>query len=246
MKLKSYIRQLLSYAIVVLTLFTVCACGNNPHITINKIQQTAPTNQYAQTQTVDDNVIQELGPAEIDSSIQPGQIVYDKFDSLGRTLGVKANLDHTNYEYGQREREDISGIKPSGWVKNQKVTINFADGSHYSGYFYNRSHLLAHSLGGDDADYNMITGTRQQNVGKNDGNGGMAYTETLARDYLKKNPNGTLYYSVEPEYTGDELVPRSVIVNIKSNDGSIDKQVRVYNVATGYTIDYMTGEYQKK
>ena len=125
------------------------------------------------------------------------------------------------------------------------MTINFADGSHYSGYFYNRSHLLAHSLGGDDADYNMITGTRQQNVGKNDGNGGMAYTETLARDYLKKNPNGTVYYSVEPEYNGNELVPRSVIVNIKSNDGSIDKQVRVYNVATGYTIDYMTGEYQK-
>lgn len=246
MKLKSYIRQLLSYAIVVLTLFTVCACGNSPHITINKIQQTAPTTQYAQTQTVDDNVIQELGPAEVNESIKPGQIVYDKFDSLGRTLGVKANLDHTNYEYGQREREDISNIKPSGWVKNKKVTINFTDGSHYSGYFYNRSHLLAHSLGGDDADYNMITGTRQQNVGKNDGNGGMAYTETLARDYLKKNPNGTLYYSVEPEYTGNELVPRSVIVNIKSNDGSIDKQVRVYNVATGYTIDYMTGEYQKK
>lgn len=246
MKLKSSLRQLLSYAIVVLTLFTVCACGNSPRITINKIQQTAPSTQYAQTQTVDDNVIQELGQASVDESIQPGQIVYDKFDSLGRTLGVKANLDHTNYEYGQREREDISGIKPSGWVKNQKVTIDFADGSHYSGYFYNRSHLLAHSLGGDDADYNMITGTRQQNVGKNDGQGGMAYTETLARNYLKANPKGTVYYSVEPEYTGDELVPRSVIVNIKSNDGSIDKQVRVYNVATGYTIDYMTGEYQKK
>lgn len=245
MKLKSSLKQLLSYAVVVLTLFTVCACGNNPHITINKIQQTAPTAQYAQTQAVDDNVIQELGPAEVDESIQTGQIVYNKFDSLGRTLGVKANLDHTNYEYGQREREDISSIKPSGWVKNQKVTINFADDSHYSGYFYNRSHLLAHSLGGDDADYNMITGTRQQNVGKNDGQGGMAYTETLARDYLKKNPNGTLYYSVEPEYTNDELVPRSVIVNIKSNDGSIDKQVRVYNIATGYTIDYMTGEYKK-
>ena len=51
-----------------------------------------------------------------------------------------------------------------------------------------------------------------------------------------------VWYSVEPIYEGDELIPRSVIVKAKSCSGELDVVAEVYNVCPGYTIDYMTGE----
>jgi DNA-entry nuclease len=89
----------------------------------------------------------------------------------------------------------------------------------------------------------MITGTRPQNVGKNNGKGGMQYTEMKAYNYLKTHRNGQVYYSAEPNYNENESVPRTVTVNIRSDDGSIDQCVIVYNVAPGYAIDYVTGNF---
>lgn len=186
------------------------------------------------------------GKANIEKNLKPGEIIYTKFDEKGRTLGVYANLTNTNFQYGQRERKPINDIKPSGWLKNKEVTLRFIDRTTYHGWFYNRSHLLAHSLGGDDANYNLITGTRPQNVGKNNGEGGMQYTERKAYIYLENHKDGQVYYSAVPNYIENELVPRTVTINIKSNDGSIDQCVIVYNVAPGYAIDYATGNFTAK
>lgn len=186
------------------------------------------------------------GKANVEKKLKPGEIEYQKFDKEGRTLGVYANLTNTNFQYGQREREPIDDIRPSGWLKNKEVTLRFIDGTTYHGWFYNRSHLLAHSLGGDDKNYNLITGTRPQNVGKNNGEGGMQYTERKAYIYLENNKNGRVYYSAVPNYIENELVPRTVTINIKSNDGLIDQCVIVYNVAPGYAIDYATGNFTAK
>ena len=186
------------------------------------------------------------GKAQVNRQLNDSEIIYNKFDQYGRTQGVYAKLNHKNFTYGMRPRENISDIKPSGWVKNQRVELQFADGTKYHGYFYNRSHLLAHFLGGDDADYNMITGTRAQNVGKNNRHGGMQYTENLAHDYLRKHPDGTVYYAVVPNYVGSQLVPVTVTVDIQSNDKSIDQHVIVFNNAPGYNIDYATGKYYRK
>ena len=183
------------------------------------------------------------GKAVIKKRLKPSEIKYSRFDSEGRTLGVYASLTSVNLKYGQRRREPINDIKPSGWTRNREVTLRFIDGTTYHGWFYNRSHLLAHSLGGDDANYNMITGTRPQNVGKNNGKGGMQYTEMKAYNYLKTHRNGQVYYSAEPNYNENESVPRTITVNIKSDDSSIDQCVIVYNVAPGYAIDYVTGNF---
>lgn len=180
-----------------------------------------------------------------DDTLKPGDVVYGGFDSLGRTLPVKAYLNAENFAYGKRDRGDISDIYPSGWSDNREVEVTFPSGTVYHGYFWNRSHLLAHSLGGEDTAENMVTGTRAQNVGDNRTPGGMAYTETLARGYLAGHPDGTLYYFVTPVYEGNGLVPRSVFVDMKSGDGEIDCEVEVYNVMPGFTIDYATGEYQE-
>ena len=150
-------------------------------------------------------------------------------------------------DVGKRPRENISAIHPSGWRNNQRVEITFNDKNNtvYHGYFYNRSHLIAHFLGGDDKAYNMVTGTSVQNVGDNRGYGGMAGPESMARSYFNKNPDGALYYLVTPLYVGDELVPRSVIVNMQSADGHLSRKLEVFNVAPGFTIDYKTGNFWK-
>ncbi len=189
-----------------------------------------------------------VGTAVVDVELDPGEVIYEGLDHLGRTGRVVGNVTLEMARDGsEREREDISDIHPSGWGHNREVDIEMPGGNTYHGALFNRSHLLAKSLGGDDADYNLVTGTRTQNVGDNRGqDGGMAYTEGIARDWLYDNPDGTVFYSALPVYEGDELLPRSVIVDVRSSDGTIDQEVEVYNAVLGFDIDYATGKFYER
>ncbi|MBM6773993.1 DNA/RNA non-specific endonuclease [Olsenella profusa] len=186
-----------------------------------------------------------LGPAVVSDEPAPGEARYEGLDDLGRTGAVTATVTYDMMEAGSdRERADISDIHPSGWGHNEEVDIPMPDGTSYHGYLFNRSHLLAKSLGGADAAENLVTGTRTQNVGDNHGqDGGMAYAEGLAREWLRAHPDGTVYYRATPVYVGSELVPRSVVVDVRSSDGSLDQEVEVFNAATGFKIDYATGAF---
>ena len=186
-----------------------------------------------------------VGPASVPADAPaPGEVRYGGLDSLGRTTRVEATVTHDMYEAarGHEARFDEDD-DPSGWGHNAKATIEAPNGHAYHGYFWNRSHLLADSLGGAAARDNVVTGTRMQNVGANDGEGGMAYEESRVRDWLGAHPDGTVYYAATPAYVGDELVPRSVFVEVRTSDGAIDEQVEVYNAAYGYTIDYADGTF---
>ena len=186
-----------------------------------------------------------VGSAVVDVELEPGEARYEGLDSLGRTGRAVALVTYDMMREGSdREREDIHEIHPSGWGHNREVDIKMPGEKTYHGALFNRSHLLAKSLGGDDAAYNLITGTRPQNVGDNRGqDGGMAYTEGIARDWLWDNPDGTVFYSATPVYEGDELLARSVIVDVRSSDGKIDLEVEVFNTAYGFDINYATGEF---
>ena len=176
-----------------------------------------------------------------------GGITYNGLDELGRTTwaaGIIAKQMRTDAKAAGRQSFDASCDKISGWGHNAETVIASANGTKsYNGWFYNRSHLIADSLGGAAAPENLVTGTRCQNVGNSDNKGGMAYTEELVRAYLD-NSGSWVYYAATPVYEGDELVPRSVIVDVLSDDGSIDIQVEVFNVAKGHVIDYATGEFK--
>ena len=105
--------------------------------------------------------------------------------------------------------------------------------------------MIANSLGGNAKRENVITGTRTQNVGEIDG--GMRYTEKKAQQWLETHSDGgVLYYQVTPYYHKKELIPRYVIVSMKSSDGEIDEVVVVYNTANGYEINYNDGTFKKK
>lgn len=193
-----------------------------------------------------------LGPATDIRPVRKGHIVYSPVDNLGRahaaygslTTELRAQAKHR----GRGNNPEDTNANPAGWGHNKIVTVHFPGGDSYHGYFYNRSHLIADSLGGKAAQDSWITGTRMQNVGTNDGKGGMAYTETIARKYLD-NPahsNCPLYYGVVPQYHSTELIPRSVVVDIQSCDKSINERVVVHNDAPGYEINYQTGVFGKK
>ena len=179
------------------------------------------------------------------NDLQPGDIEYT-YDKSTKTQYVHALLSYENYEYGKRDRESISDIDPIGWPdKNGETSVTFSDGTTYNGWFWNRSHLLGHALGGADEEKNLITGTRAQNVGKNNMNGGMQFAEETARDYFANHKDGTLYYFVTPVYLDGENIPRSVFVDMRSDDGSIDMHIEVFNAMPGYDIDYINGTWSK-
>lgn len=194
---------------------------------------------------------EELGEAKITNPELPsGEIEYKEVDSRGRAQGAYGMISYENYaDYKKRGRHDIND-DPAGWGGNKQVTIVGVgvDGEEerYHGWMYNRSHLIADSLGGHPEIDNLITGTRMQNVGWNDGTGGMGYIEDKIRDFVKDNHDCDVYYSVEPNYYSDnELIPKTVTVDARSCNNEINERIAVYNVAPGYEIDYTNGKFTK-
>ena len=187
------------------------------------------------------NYVLEEGPAQVRADVEAGQISYSALDDLGRPGLMAASLTHeTRVQAKERDRQDID-VNPAGWPEtNPKVSIETPSGDTYKGRFWNRSHLLADSLGGDPTRENLVTGTRMQNAGGNDNEGGMAFGEQMARSWLDDHETGTLYYSALPLYVGDEPIPRAVVVDMHSSDGQIDCELLVFNAAKGYDVDYET------
>lgn len=192
----------------------------------------------------------------VDMELEPGQVTYCPLDELGRaTCAVGLLTPSLREDARERGRQDIT-VDPAGWPEaNSKVLIpalSHVEGSQdYNGWMWNRSHLLADSLGGDAVAENLVPGTRTQNVGSTQTNGqadgGMAHLERLTREYLDAQADDScpVTYTAVPVYAGDELVPRSVAVSAVSCDHSLDESVQVSNTANGWSIDYTDGSYTK-
>ncbi len=186
-----------------------------------------------------------VGTAVVDVDIPAGEIWYSPLDRFGRAGRAAGTITYQMMVDGiARERADLRSLQPSGWGHNAEVDIELSGGRSYHGYLFNRSHLVAKSLGGADSLENLVCATRTQNVGANDGNGGMAYAEGLARDWLFSHPDGTVFYSAQPVYESFEPVCRSVIVDIRSSDGALDLEIEVHNAARGWHLDYVTGDFK--
>lgn len=190
------------------------------------------------------NYVRLVGEAEIDEELAPGEVAYAPLDELGRTGQVRACITSQMAEEGSARERSNNLPDPSGWPEsNQEADIVLPTGRTYHGWFWNRCHLLAKSLGGSDERENLVTGTRMLNVGANDGQGGMDLFETAIRDWLDAYPDVTVQYVATPVYEGDELIPRSVVVDVRSSDGAIDERLEVYNAARGYVINYTDGSF---
>jgi len=203
---------------------------------------------YAWDEDLAPNYVRVIGTAYVaDDAPEEGVISYAALDRLGRAGRVVGTLNKEMVEEAAfRGRQELPDWNPTGWDDNDEVKVELAGGGTYTGYFWNRSHLMADSLGGAATPENLITGTRMQNVGDNSGSGGMAHPEGKARSWLEADDrSGTLYYAATPVYVEDDLVARAVIVDVRSSDGAIDERAIVYNAAKGYLIDYASGNWWK-
>ena len=156
--------------------------------------------------------------------------MYSSLDYLGRAglAFVNVSIDTMPTE----KRESIGMIKPSGWHTIKYDIIE-------DKYLYNRCHLIAYQLSGENAnEKNLITCTRQMNVV------GMLQFENMVAEYIKKTKNHVLY-RVTPIYDGDNLLAKGVQMeaySIEDSGEGINFNVFVYNIQDGIEIDYKTGE----
>lgn len=131
------------------------------------------------------------------------------------------------------ERGEIGMVKPAGWhtVKYPGIIEDL--------YLYNRCHLIAWCLTGENAnEKNLITGTRYMNIY------GMLPFEEMVANYIDKTNNYVLY-RVTPMYEGRNLIASGVLIeaaSVEDKGEGISFCVYCYNVQPGIEIDYLTGE----
>ena len=129
-------------------------------------------------------------------------------------------------------REDISSIKPTGW-HSKKYDIIPEDG-----HLYNRCHLIAFQLAGENANpNNLITCTRYTNSTL------MIEYEEKVGNYIRRTKNHVLY-RVTPIFDNDNLIAKGIqmeALSIEDEGKGIKFNIFVYNVYPGIEIDYKTG-----
>ena len=156
---------------------------------------------------------------------------YDSLDELGRCGVAYANICPELMP--TEERGSIGEIRPSGWH-----TVKYPDLIE-DNYLYNRSHLIAYSLAGENANpLNLITGTRFLNQET------MQIFELKVLDYVRDTGNHVLY-RVTPVFEGDNLIASGVQMeawSVEDEGKGICFNVYCYNVQPGIKIDYATGD----
>lgn len=160
--------------------------------------------------------------------------VYDRYsplDELGRCGVCEACIGQEIMP--TEKRGSIGAVKPSGWH-----LIRY-DGLVDGNYLYNRCHLIAYMLTGQNAnECNLITGTRYLNKE------GMLPFEIMTADYIRETGNHVLY-RVTPVFEGDHLLADGVLMealSVEDHGAGIRFNVFCYNVQPEIVIDYVTGE----
>ena len=158
-------------------------------------------------------------------------VSFSPLDALGRTGPGFACLGKETLP--QESRGSIGGIQPSGWQ-----TVRYDD-LIADKYLYNRCHVIAFALCGDNATpENLFTGTRYLNITL------MTQLENSISQYIQGTGNHVLY-RVTPIYQGQNLVASGVQMegySIEDHGQTICFNVFVYNIQPGVLIDYETGE----
>lgn len=157
---------------------------------------------------------------------------YAELDSLERCGTAVAKLHQSMMP--TEERGSIGQVKPSGWKQAKYPGVVNSNPP----YLYNRCHLIAFALTGQNAnEQNLITGTRYMNVES------MLPWETKVMRYLDDSENHVLY-RVTPYFKENELMARGIELeaySIEDNGAGVSFHVFVYNVQPGVEIDYATG-----
>ena len=159
---------------------------------------------------------------------------YSQLDWLGRA-GVAFGNIGPDIMPPSNSRQQIGKIKPSGW--NQKKYKEIIGTEFTPGYIFERCHLIAHQLAGNDGALNLITGTDYLNH-----NGMLPIEEEVAK-YIRISGNHVLY-RVTPIYKGDNLLASGVQIeaySVEDKGQGISCNRYCYNVQPGFDINYANG-----
>ena len=158
-----------------------------------------------------------------------------KLDRLGRTGAGMACLGKETLP--SEARGQIGDIRPSGWH-----TVRYDDLIE-DRFLYNRCHVLAYQLTGDNATpENLFTGTRYLNIDT------MLFFENKVADYLAEQETNHVIYRVTPVYDGNNLVASGVQMeafSVEDNGKGVCFNAFVYNVQPGVLINYADGDSQR-
>lgn len=262
---KQNLKQIIAVAILIIaTIPSMCCCENkresdistqnsttDTSIIVDNLSTTESTNSFdwSQTTTTESKVsVFDLSDIPSYSSepyyevnnnkpfFQSNELSTNSFkqfselDLLGRCGVAFACIGCDSLP--TEERGAIGMIKPSGWH-----TVRYDDIIEDK-YLYNRCHLIAFELSGENANpKNLITGTRYLNIK------GMLPFENTVRSYVE-DTNQHVMYRVTPVFEGDNLVAAGVLMegySVEDNGAGICFNVFCYNVQPGIKINYLDG-----
>ena len=155
---------------------------------------------------------------------------YSDLDALGRVGVALACLGRETLPTDTR---GSLSYNPTGWVHN-----NYSTNIIPQTQIYNRSHLIAWALSGENNnEKNLMTGTPYFNQI------GMQIFETMVLDYIKETGNHVMY-RVTPVFVGNNLLANGALMeawSVEDNGDGICFCVFMYNVQPGVILEYETG-----
>ncbi|HCK87544.1 MAG TPA: hypothetical protein DHW39_01920 [Erysipelotrichaceae bacterium] len=157
-----------------------------------------------------------------------------EMDALGRCGQAEAVICAAGLP--SEKRGSIQNVRPSGWH-----TVRYDDVIE-DRYLYNRCHLVAYELCGDNDERQLVTGTRYMNVS------GMLPYENRVRDYVLSTGNH-VQYRATPVFIDEELVCRGILLeaySVEDQGKGIQFCVFCFNVQPGIRIDYLTGQSERE
>ncbi len=192
-----------------------------PEATLDTIPEFDGTSPYV--------IINSNTPFFEDEDTSKSYEYYSPLDELGRCGPVIACIGEDLMPTGNRG--NIGHINPTGW---HSVTYSVVPGT----YLYNRCHLIAWQLTGENANrQNLITGTQYMNIE------GMVDFENMVADYVKESGNHVLY-RVTPIFEGANLLASGVLIeamSVEDNGEDLMFCVYCYNAQPGIEINYADG-----
>ena len=160
-----------------------------------------------------------------------GQITYCEPDAYNRPTCTYGLLTQANIQTGANYQRTNITIDPTGWPTQNPEWL--------------KTPLISPALGGDIQKNNLIPATRLYRKSLDE-------IEQKVKDYVSNPGNAQcpLYYAVTPSYVDDELIPRTMTIDIESCDHVLSERHTLYNVtvffSTQEAINYRTGEIWKR
>ncbi|HFU4227544.1 TPA: DNA/RNA non-specific endonuclease [Streptococcus suis] len=193
------------------------------------------------------------------------QLVLGEYDSLGRATSAHIQLKESD-EPASGTREPRITYDPVGW-HNYKFNYLDENNNVKQAWLMNRGHLVGYQFSGLNSEgKNLVPITRYLNVGTMSDKGmdagnynSMLFYENQLDDWLAANKDFYLDLLVVPNYSGEELLPRTISmywtafnsngnqISVELNQNGIAKKsgligsVTLSNVSPNAEIDYKTG-----